>query len=239
MVQDSQDSKFPKELGEGILRNFSRTLALLQPCYPCFRKMKKWREHGHSPDLSDGSNSGVRVLGDPFPARVFAGTSWRLLCQQRWMPSPQRWCTPFRPGCWCPALHGIRQPIPEDDGLAMKILICACHIPQNRLDIVGMILLMAEILHQLRLVVFLTIYSDRVLYIPGGCLGFLQSTDIYIDSIGFSWTKILGLCCWKSAEFTYETCGSQTTFGKMGPLGDALARLWRLWPRVTSWVAIT
>ena len=67
MVQDSQDSKFPKELGEGILRNFSRTLALLQPCYPCFRKMKKWREHGHSPDLSDGSNSGVRVLGEPVP----------------------------------------------------------------------------------------------------------------------------------------------------------------------------
>ena len=33
---------------------------------------------------------------------------------------------------------------------------------------------MAEILHQLRLVVFPTIY--KVLYIPGGCLGFLQST---------------------------------------------------------------
>ena len=37
-----------------------------------------------------------------------------------------------------------------------------------------MILLMEEILHQLRLVVYPIIY--RVLYIPGGCLGFLPST---------------------------------------------------------------
>ena len=37
-----------------------------------------------------------------------------------------------------------------------------------------MILLMAEILHQLRLVVFPIIY--RVSYIPGGCLGFQPST---------------------------------------------------------------
>ena len=37
-----------------------------------------------------------------------------------------------------------------------------------------MILLMAEILHQLRLVVFIIIF--RVSYIPGGCLGFQPST---------------------------------------------------------------
>ena len=36
------------------------------------------------------------------------------------------------------------------------------------------LLLMEEILHQLRLVVYPTVY--RVLYIPGGCLGFLPST---------------------------------------------------------------
>ena len=35
-------------------------------------------------------------------------------------------------------------------------------------------MLMAEILHQLRLVVYPMIYM--VLYIPGGCLGFLPST---------------------------------------------------------------
>ena len=43
-----------------------------------------------------------------------------------------------------------------------------------------MILLMAEILHQLRLVVFLIIYRDS--YIPGGCLRFLPSTVL-------SWLK--------------------------------------------------
>ena len=36
------------------------------------------------------------------------------------------------------------------------------------------LLLMEEILHQLRLVVYPIIY--RVIYIPGGCLGFLPST---------------------------------------------------------------
>ena len=150
----------------------------LSPCYSlvilAFVRWKNGEKMGtpHGYPVVRTTQQGV---GDPLPARVFAGTSWRLLCQQRWMPSPQRWCTPFRPGCWCPALHGIRQPIPEDDGLATKILICACHIPQSRLDVVGMILLMAEILHQLRLVVFPIIY--RVLCIPGGCLGVLPSTD--------------------------------------------------------------
>ena len=38
------------------------------------------------------------------------------------------------------------------------------------------ILFMEEIVHQLRLVVYLIIY--RVLYIPGGCLGFLPSTVV-------------------------------------------------------------
>ena len=43
---------------------------------------------------------------------------------------------------------------------------------KNEDDNLGGILLMAEILHQLRLVVYPIIY--RVLYIPGGCLGFLN-----------------------------------------------------------------
>ena len=38
------------------------------------------------------------------------------------------------------------------------------------------ILLMAEILHQLRLVVYPIIY--KVLYIPGGCLGFLPTVAL-------------------------------------------------------------
>ena len=41
---------------------------------------------------------------------------------------------------------------------------------------VGTPLLMEEILHQLRLVVYPRTY--RVLYIPGGCLGFLPSTVV-------------------------------------------------------------
>jgi len=40
------------------------------------------------------------------------------------------------------------------------------------------ILLMEEIPNQLRLVVYPII--DRVLYIPGGCLGFLPSTVLYV-----------------------------------------------------------
>ena len=42
---------------------------------------------------------------------------------------------------------------------------------------------MAEILHQLRLVVFPIIY--KVLYIPGGCLGFQPSTVVAALSLGF------------------------------------------------------
>ena len=45
--------------------------------------------------------------------------------------------------------------------------------PPRKID-KGLILLMAEILHQLRLVVYPIICG--VLYIPGGCLGFLPST---------------------------------------------------------------
>ena len=45
---------------------------------------------------------------------------------------------------------------------------------------IAVILLMAEILHQLRLVVFPIIY--RVSYIPGGRLGFQPSTVVHISS---------------------------------------------------------
>ena len=46
--------------------------------------------------------------------------------------------------------------------------------PPKKITKMISILLMEDILHQLRLVVFPIIY--RVLYIPGGCLGFLPST---------------------------------------------------------------
>ena len=42
----------------------------------------------------------------------------------------------------------------------------------------GVILLMEEILHQLRLVVYPIIY--RVLYISGGCVGFQPSTVVWL-----------------------------------------------------------
>ena len=42
------------------------------------------------------------------------------------------------------------------------------------------VLLMAEILHQLRLVVYPIIY--KVLYIPGGCLGFLNHQQYFIPN---------------------------------------------------------
>ena len=84
----------------------------LSPCYSlvilAFVRWKNGEKMGtpHGCPVVRTTQQGV---GDPLPAREFAGTSWRLLCQQRWMPSPQRWCTPFRPGCWVGALHGIRQ----------------------------------------------------------------------------------------------------------------------------------
>jgi len=49
-----------------------------------------------------------------------------------------------------------------------------------------LILSMAEILHQLRLVVYPVIFG--VLYIPGGCLGFLNHQQYYHGSAG-PWLK--------------------------------------------------
>ena len=46
----------------------------------------------------------------------------------------------------------------------------------------GIILLMAEIMPQLRLVVYPIMY--KVLYIPGGCLGFLPSTVVVTNPVG-------------------------------------------------------
>ena len=75
----------------------------------------------------------------------------------------------------------------------------------------SVILLMEEILHQLRLVVYPIIY--RVLYIPGGCLGFLPST--VLDDIGYpiseiyfkSWLKHT-LIKWEWSSFKKRSCAN-------------------------------
>ena len=56
--------------------------------------------------------------------------------------------------------------------------------PTRKID-KGLIMLMAEILHQLRLVVYPIIY--RVLYIPGGCFGISS-----INSSRVSWRDSSG-----------------------------------------------
>ena len=80
----------------------------------------------------------------------------------------------------------------------------------------SLILLMEEILHQLRLVVYPIIYM--VLYIPGGCLGFRPPTVLFESfSMPFlnrkMWTPG---SCWK------KTCWGPVTWGG--------CKQWGVWP---------
>ena len=69
------------------------------------------------------------------------------------------------------------------------------------MGIIGMILLMAEILHLLRLVVYPIIY--KVFYILGGCLGSLPSTVVYQAK---QFIGIRGTMWWSRMMMLLQSC---------------------------------